>query len=285
MAEVSKAVLITGCSSGIGRATAERLHDHGWKVYATARNPDSIEDLASRGMKTLALDVTDEGSMERAVEQITDEEGMIGVLINNAGYSQSGAVEEVPLDQWRRQLETNVFGLVRMCQLVLPGMREQGWGRIVNLSSMGGRLTFPGGGAYHASKHAVEALSDALRFEVAEFGIRVIVIEPGLIKTRFGEAAVGSIDDAVSTTSGPYGEFNAAVSRETAGAYNGPMAKLGAGPEAVAKAIEKAIGSSRPKARYKVTPSARLSLAMRRMLPDRAWDAVMASRFPRPGKD
>jgi hypothetical protein len=111
------------------------------------------------------------------------------------------------------------------------------------------------------------------------------VIQPGLIKTRFGEAAVGSIDDAVSTTSGPYGEFNAAVSRETAGAYNGPMAKLGAGPEAVAKAIEKAIGSSRPKARYKVTPSARLSLAMRRMLPDRAWDAVMASRFPRPGKD
>jgi NAD(P)-dependent dehydrogenase (short-subunit alcohol dehydrogenase family) len=285
MAEVSKAVLITGCSSGIGRATAERLHDHGWKVYATARNPDSIEDLASRGMKTLALDVTDESSMERAVEQVTDEEGMIGVLINNAGYSQSGAVEEVPLDQWRRQLETNVFGLVRMCQLVLPGMREQGWGRIVNVSSMGGRLTFPGGGAYHASKHAVEALSDAMRFEVAEFGVRVILIEPGLIKTRFGEAAVGSIDEAASTTSGPYGEFNAAVSRETAGAYAGPMAKLGAGPEAVAKAIEKAISSNRPKARYKVTPSARLSLAMRAMLPDRAWDAVMASRFPRPGKD
>jgi len=141
--ESSKAVLITGCSSGIGRSTAELLNDKGWTVYATARRPESIADLAEKGCKTLALDVTDEESMTAAVKAVTDAEGAVGVLINNAGYSQSGAVESVPLDQVRRQFETNVFGLTRMCQLVLPGMRDQRWGKIVNISSMGGRLVFP----------------------------------------------------------------------------------------------------------------------------------------------
>ena len=282
MAEPSKAVLVTGCSTGIGRATAERLHEHGWNVYATARSVDSLSELAEKGIKTLPLDVTDEQSMKSAVDAVVKAEGAVGVLVNNAGYSQGGAVEEVPLEQWRRQLETNVLGLVRMCQLVLPGMRDQGWGRIVNISSMGGRLTFPGGGAYHASKHAVEALSDALRFEVAGFGVGVVLIEPGLIKTSFGETAVGSIQEA-TPDDGPYAKFNTAVARETAGAYSGPLARLGAGPEAVAKVIERAISSRRPRARYKVTPSARLSLAMRAVLPDRGWDAMMASQFPRPG--
>jgi NAD(P)-dependent dehydrogenase (short-subunit alcohol dehydrogenase family) len=186
------------------------------------------------------------------------------------------------MEQWRRQLETNVYGLVRMCQLVLPGMREQGWGRIVNLSSMGGRMTFPGGGAYHASKYAVEALSDALRFEVDGFGVKVVLIEPGLIKTRFGDTAVNSIHEA-TPDSGPYAAFNAAVAKETAGAYEGPMSKFGAGPEAVAKVIDKAISSRRPRPRYKVTASARVILGLRRILPDRAWDAFMSSQFPRPG--
>ena len=188
----SRAVLITGCSSGIGHATAERLLAGGWKVYATARRPDSIADLADKGAITLALDVTDESSMAAAVQAVTEAEGAVGVLVNNAGYSQSGAVESVPIDQVRRQFETNVFGLIRMCQLVLPGMREQGWGKIVNVGSMGGRLTFPGGGVYHATKYAVEALSDALRFEVRGFGVDVILIEPGLIVTGFGEVAVGA---------------------------------------------------------------------------------------------
>src|SRR6266540_3639977 len=193
MPEVSKAVLVTGCSSGIGRATAEHLADRGWTVYATARRPESIEDLADRGCTTLSLDVTDEASMRSAVEAVEQAEGAVGVLVNNAGYSQSGAVETLPLDSVRRQFETNVFGLVRMCQLVLPGMRRQGSGRIVNVSSMGGKLTFPGGGIYHATKHAVEALSDALRFEVKGFGVDVVVIEPGLIKTGFADAALGSM--------------------------------------------------------------------------------------------
>jgi NADP-dependent 3-hydroxy acid dehydrogenase YdfG len=193
MSDVSKAVLITGCSTGIGRATAERLAGHGWTVYATARRPESISDLEAKGCKTLALDVTDEASMQAAVRAVEEAEGAVGVLINNAGYSQSGAVESVPMDKVRKQFETNVFGLVRMTQLVLPGMRRQKWGRIVNLSSMGGKLVFPGGGYYHATKYAVEAISDALRYEVKGFGVDVVLIEPGLIVTNFGGTAAGSI--------------------------------------------------------------------------------------------
>jgi NAD(P)-dependent dehydrogenase (short-subunit alcohol dehydrogenase family) len=283
MAEVSRAVLVTGCSSGIGHATAERLAGAGWPVYATARRPESIADLAERGCHTLPLDVTDEGSTREAVSAVEKEEGAIGVLVNNAGYSQSGAIEGVPMERVRAQFETNVFGLLRMCQLALPGMRRQGWGRIVNVSSMGGRLTFPGGGAYHATKHAVEALSDAMRYEVRGFGVDVVVIEPGLIKTQFGETAAGSIGDADEQADDPYAPFNAAVGAATEGAYEGPLSRLGGGPETVARAIERAISARRPRTRYKVTPSARLILAQRRLLSDRAWDAFMRSQFPSPG--
>jgi NAD(P)-dependent dehydrogenase (short-subunit alcohol dehydrogenase family) len=281
MADVSKAVLITGCSTGIGRATAERLADGGWNVYATARRPDSIADLREKGCKTLALDVTDETAMRTAVSEVEAAEGAIGVLVNNAGYSQSGAVESVKPDDVRAQFETNVFGLVRMCQLVLPAMRRQGWGKIVNVSSMGGKLTFPGGGIYHGTKHAVEAISDALRFEVRGFGVDVIVIEPGLIKTQFAEAAVNKIESG-TTDSGPYGEFNAAVANATAGAYDGPLGKLGGGPDSVARKIQKAISKRRPRTRYPVTPSARMILGLHTVLPDRGWDAFTGSSFPRP---
>jgi NAD(P)-dependent dehydrogenase (short-subunit alcohol dehydrogenase family) len=281
MADSSRAVLITGCSTGIGRATAEHLASKGWTVYATARKPEAIQDLEAKGCRTLALDVCDEHSMQAAVSTVEQAEGAIGVLVNNAGYSQSGAVESVPLDQVRRQFETNVFGLVRMIQLVLPGMRRQGWGKIVNISSMGGKLTFPGGGFYHGTKHAVEAISDALRWEVRGFGIDVIVIEPGLIKTRFGDTAVDSIGPS-SSNGGPYAEFNQAVATATAGIYEGPMARLGAGPEAVARKIEKAISARKPKTRYPVTASARLALTQRKLLTDRMWDRVLASQFPQP---
>jgi NAD(P)-dependent dehydrogenase (short-subunit alcohol dehydrogenase family) len=281
MADVSKAVLITGCSTGIGRATAERLADSGWTVYATARRPDSIADLREKGCKTLALDVTDEASMGAAVSEVEAAEGAVGVLVNNAGYSQSGAVESVKPEDVRAQFETNVFGLVRMCQLVLPAMRGQGWGKIVNVSSMGGKLTFPGGGIYHGTKHAVEAISDALRFEVRGFGVDVIVIEPGLIRTQFAEAAVNKIESG-TTDNGPYAEFNAAVANATAGAYEGPLAKLGGGPDTVARKIEKAISKRRPRTRYPVTPSARVILGLHTVLPDRGWDAFTGSSFPRP---
>ena len=283
MARTARAVLITGCSTGIGRATAERLAKRdGWTVYATARKPESIEDLRQSGCKTLALDVTDEQSMRAAVEQVEQAEGAVWALINNAGYSQSGALESVPMGQLRAQFETNVFGLVRMCQLVLPKMRESRDGRIVNLSSMGGRLTFPGGGAYHATKYAVEALSDALRFEVSGFGIHVVLIEPGLIRTQFGEAAVGSMSGIEDEA--PYAKFNSAVAATTAGVYGGPLARLGARPDAVAKTIETALTKSRPKGRYPVTASARLMLGLRKVLPDRGWDALVGSTYPRPGR-
>jgi len=275
----SRAVLITGCSSGIGRATAERLAGRGWTVYATARRLDAISQLADAGCHLLELDVTDDESMRRAVAEVESRESAVGVLVNNAGYSLSGAVESVPLENARRQFETNVFGLARLSQLVLPGMRAQGWGRIVNVSSMGGKLTFPGGGWYHASKHALEALSDALRFEVRGFGVDVIVVQPGLIRTGFAEAAAGSIPVGHE----PYSAFNAAVGAATAGAYEGGLGRrLGGGPETVARAIDRAISAKRPRTRYRVTPSAPLLLTLRRLLPDRGWDAVVGRIYSQP---
>ena len=277
-------MLVTGCSTGIGRATAEHLATAGWTVYATARKLESIADLEDKGCRTLALDVNDEASMQAAVSAVEAAEGAVGVLINNAGYSQFGAIETVAMDAVRAQFETNVFGLVRMCQLVLGGMRRQGWGKIVNLSSMGGRFTFPGGGYYHATKHAVEALSDALRFEVRGFGVDVVIVEPGLIRTEFSGTGASGIE--AQAGDGPYNAFNADVGRSLTAAYEkGPLAKLGGPPEAVAEVIAKALGASRPRARYTVTPSARVLLTQRKLMPDRAWDAVMRSQFKTPGKE
>jgi NAD(P)-dependent dehydrogenase (short-subunit alcohol dehydrogenase family) len=279
---VSKAVLITGCSSGIGWATAKYLSDGGWRVYATARNVEKIAPLEESGCRLLAIDVTDENSMASAVEEVEREEGAVGALVNNAGYSQSGAVEAVPMEKVRAQFETNVFGLVRMCQLVLPGMRRQGYGRIVNLSSMGGKLTFPGAGFYHASKYAVEAVSDALRYEVEGFGIKVSIIEPGLIRTGFADAAVGSMDNE---DDGPYAGFDEAVARATTENYEkGPISRLAGEPEAVAQAIEQAISARSPRSRYAVTPSAHLLIGLRRLLPDGAWDATLRTTYPQPGR-
>ncbi|HEX3909380.1 MAG TPA: oxidoreductase [Solirubrobacteraceae bacterium] len=282
MSEPSKAVLITGCSTGIGRATALRLVGGGWKVYATARRLETLSELQAAGCETLALDVTDEQSMQAAVAQIEQAEGAIGVLINNAGYSQSGAIETVPLEAVRRQFETNVFGLVRLTQLVLPKMRSQRWGKIVNVGSMGGRLSFPGGGHYHATKHALEAISDAMRFELRGFGIDVVLLEPGLITTEFGEAATASMADVQMSGDDPYAKFNTTVGAVTKGAYDGPMKLFGGGPDRVAKVIERAIKRRNPPARITITPSAKLTLGMRKLMPDRLWEATMRAQFPQP---
>ena len=274
------AVLITGCSSGIGAATAADLAAHGHTVYATARRPETLKSLADQGCRTLALDVTDEESMAAAVAAVEREEGSVGVLVNNAGYSQSGAVESIPLDIIRKQFETNVFGLIRMSQLVLPGMRKASRGRIINIGSMGGKLTFPGGGIYHATKYAVEAISDAMRFEVQGFGVQIVLIEPGLITTEFAGTAVGSVDDLVD---GPYADFNSRVGAVTADIYQNAVAKLvGGGPESVAKVVRKAVVSKRPKARYTVTPSATLGILQRQLTPDKLWDLAMRTQFPVP---
>ena len=273
-------VLITGCSSGIGRATAVRLADRGMTVFASARRIDDIADLEGRGCRLLALDVTDEASMRDAVTAVEAATGAVGTLVNNAGYSQSGAIENVSMEDVRRQFETNVFGLARMCQLVLPGMRRERGGRIVNLSSMGGRFTFPGGGYYHASKHAVEAISDALRFEVRGFGVDVIIVEPGLIRTISARRPPIPSRPPTGLT-GTSRTRSRARSREVY--EKGPLARLGGPPEAVAEAIEQALAAERPKPRYTVTASARLLIAAHALLRDRGWDRMLRSRYPEPG--
>jgi len=279
---MAQAVLITGCSSGIGRATAERLAGRGFTVYATARKVASIADLEARGCRVLALDVTDEDSMRGAVETVIAEHGAVHALVNNAGYSQSGAIEEVPIADVRRQFETNVFGLVRMCQLVLPSMRARRAGRIVNVSSMGANFTFPGGGQYHATKYAVEAISDALRFEVAGFGIAVVIVQPGLIRTGFADTAAEAIRET-TPADGHYAMFNAAIAGSTKSAYErGPLARLGGGPGTVARTIERAITARSPRIRYRVTLSARLLIGQRALLTDAMWDRFLATQFPRP---
>ncbi len=230
----------------------------------------------------MQLDVTDADSRASAVAAIERAEGAVGALINNAGYGLHGAIETVSLEEARAQFETNFFGLVGLTQLVLPGMRRQGWGKIVNLSSMGGKLTFPGGGFYHASKHAVEALSDALRFEVAPFGINVIVIEPGLIKTEFGGTAISTVDNSAEDD-GPYGFFNQSVMLKIDGAYSGKLANAASGPDSVAKVIARAMGAKRPRTRYPVTAGAWILLGVRRVLPDKVFDYLLQKQYPSPG--
>jgi NAD(P)-dependent dehydrogenase (short-subunit alcohol dehydrogenase family) len=277
----SRAVLVTGCSSGVGAATVRRLAARGWKVYATARRPESLRDLEPVSQATLPLDLTSDASMAAAVGYVEAREGAVGALVNNAGYMQGGAVEVLTPEQIRCQFETNVFGLVRLTQLVLPGMRRQGWGRIVNVGSMGGRMTLPGGGIYHASKYALEALSDALRFEVRRFGIHVVVVQPGLIRSSFSSRAVGSIPAA---DSGPYADFHASVARATRDSYvQGFLGRLTGEPEHVAKVIARALEARRPRSRYKVTFMAHAVLGLRVILPDRLWDALLRLVYAQPG--
>ncbi|HZM65301.1 MAG TPA: oxidoreductase [Nakamurella sp.] len=284
-------ILITGSSSGIGRASALALHAEGRIVYATARRLDSIQDLADQGIHTLTLDVTDEDSMVHAVRVIEAESGPVAVLINNAGYGLYGAVEQVPMADIRRQFDTNFFGLVRLTQLVLPGMRRAGAGRILNVSSMGGRVTLPGGAFYHASKYAVEALSDALRMEVAQFGIDVVIIEPGPVKTPWNDIAVDSMQGAPTNVNGavdngagqdPYADYKQAVTASFASAQRGPLGRLASSAEDIAAVIVKAVTARKPRTRYLINAVAKGMLITRRLLPTRASDAVLARQYGLP---
>ncbi len=231
---------------------------------------------ALSGAVVRPLDVTDEASMRAVVDEIVAEHGRVGALVNNAGYGEYGAIEDVPMDAVRRQFETNVFGLARLVQLVLPSMRAAGQGRIVNMSSMGGRLTFPFGGYYHASKHAVEAISDALRVEVAPFGVQVVLVEPGLITTRFGETATGTMTGSTPDDS-PYAGATRSVEKAMAGSYENAL--LTAGPEAVARTVERALTTARPRSRYVVTPAARAMITARAFAPGKVWDRVVRMNF------
>ena len=275
------AVLLTGCSSGIGRASALAFHAAGHPVYATARRPDSIADLAASGILTFALDVTDEASMQAAVARVEADHGSVGVLVNNAGYALQGPVEEATMAEVRQQFDTNVFGLVRLCQLVLPGMRRAGRGRLVNVGSMGGRFTFPGGGFYHASKHAVEAISDALRYEVTPFGVRVVLVQPGPVQTAFADTAVATIQDPAEET-GPYAGFRRALGVRYAKAYDGRRTSLIVPPERVAATILRAATRAHPRPRYAVGTVARAMITARRLSPDVVFDRLIRSSFPTP---
>jgi short-subunit dehydrogenase len=307
MASVTRrdAVLITGCSSGIGRAAATSLHDAGFRVYATARKAETLAGLADLGIRTLTLDVTDEASMTQAVAATEDDAGAIGVLINNAGYGLYGPVEQQPMAEIRRQFETNVFGLIRLTQLVLPGMRRRRRGRILNVSSMGGRATLPGGAFYHASKYAVEAVSDALRMEVAQFGIDVVLIEPGPVNTPWNQVAADSLSTAVPDTgsgaapaggapaggstggggdpSDPYAAYKAAVAASFVTAHSGPLARLGSSADDVAAVITRAVTARRPRTRYLINPVAKSVVTLNRLLPGRAYDAVLRRQYKLPG--
>jgi NAD(P)-dependent dehydrogenase (short-subunit alcohol dehydrogenase family) len=277
MSMSSKIVLITGGSSGIGEATARRLHESGSIVYAGARRIDRMQSLADAGIHTVALDVTDDSSMVAMVDKIIGDHGRIDVLINNAGYGSYGAVEDVPLEEGRRQLDVNLFALARLTQLVTPQMRSQGSGKIVNISSIGGHFGEPLGAWYHASKFAVEGFSDSLRLELHEFGIDVIVIEPGVIRTEWGGGAL----DSAETYSG--GTAYGRQVRAMRALYEQADSR-GTEPGVVADAIVHAVNASRPKARYAVPFSAKAIIAAVTLTPDRVMDAgrrAVMARFGR----
>jgi len=280
---VQKTVLITGCSSGIGRAAARAFLDEGWTVYATARNPADVETLGEAGCELATLDVTDRADIDRVVDRVLDEEGAIDALINNAGYGQFGPIEDVPTAKVREQFDVNVYGPHRLIKAVLPGMRRERDGTIVNVSSVAGRVSFPGGGVYSGSKFAIEAMSDALRNEVAEYGIDVVVVEPGPVRTNFskraereagagdadGEAADGSQTGSSGLDrSGAYEEFYELFEDTQLLGGDGPGATE---PELVAAAIVDAASATRPPARVQPGTAARVGV-LARFLPDAVLD-------------
>lgn len=280
MTAISRAVLITGCSTGIGREIALTMARAGWAVYATARRLEAIADLETAGCRILPLDVTDDASRRAAVDAVVSAHGAVGVLVNNAGIQHLGATETVPLERTKEVFETNVFGALAMTQLVLPGMRAQRWGRIITVGSMNGRYPMPGMGAYGATKHALEAFSDALRYELRPFGVAVSLVQPGMVRTPLAHTAA---DRPVEAGADPaYAQFEADIVTTARTWESGPMARLGCGPEDVARVVAEAAASRRPRSRYRVAASAHLMLAARKALTDRAFDALLRTQFPSP---
>ena len=268
---VSKAALVTGASSGIGGSTARKLSSIGYTVYGAARRTDRLQELASDGIIPLGMDVTDGQSMQEGVARIIADAGRIDVLVNNAGYGSYGAVEDVDMDEARRQFEVNVFGAMNLTRLVLPPMRAQKSGTIVNITSMGGKIYTPLGGWYHGTKFALEALSDCLRLEVAPFGINVVVIEPGGIATEWGGIAAANLEK--TSGSGPYKAQAEAVGKSLRSEAN---ANRNSPPSVISDAIAKAVTARRPKTRYAVGFGARPLIAAGAVLSDRQFDALIS---------
>ena len=270
----TRTALVTGASSGIGEDTARKLQALGYVVYGAARRTDRLQALTTDGIRPLAMDVTDDSSMTAGVNRILEETGRIDVLVNNAGYGSYGAIEDVPIDEARRQFEVNVFGLGRLTQLVTPHMRTQGSGTIINISSMGGKLTTPLGGWYHATKYAVEALSDALRMELRPFGIDVVVVEPGGIRTEWASIAADHLEATAE------GSAYADQIRAVAGAMRSESNRRRySPPEVIARTVGKIITAHHPRTRYAVGFMAKPLIAARRILPDRAFDQLIGAAF------
>ena len=269
---MNKTALVTGASSGIGEETARTLHKLGYTVYAAARRTDRLKQLTAIGIHALTMDVTDDESMSSGIEKIITETGRIDVLVNNAGYGSYGAIEDVSLDEARRQFEVNVFGLGRLTQLVLPHMRAQRSGTIINISSIGGRFTTLLGGWYHASKHAVEALSDALRMETAPFGIDVVVIEPGLIRTEWSGIAANHLEETAE------GSAYASQIKAVANSMRSESTnKRQSPPSVIADTVKKIVTARKPRTRDVVGFAAKPLVTLRRILPDRAFDRLISA--------
>jgi NAD(P)-dependent dehydrogenase (short-subunit alcohol dehydrogenase family) len=260
-----RVILVTGASSGIGLATSLKLIEDGHTVYGGARRMAALGPIVDAGGQALSLDVTDEATMRAAVEEMLKREARIDVLINNAGYGSYGAVEDVPMEEARRQVEVNLFGLAGMTRLVLPHMRAQASGAIINISSMGGTIYFPLGAWYHATKHAVEAFSDCLRLEVKRFGIDVVIIAPGAIDTGFNAI----VRDQVLAASGD-GNYAEMAKGMAAAVVPG----RGSNPKVIADVIARAVAANRPRTRYRAGQYSRSLVWLRRLLPDRAFDRV-----------
>lgn len=265
-----KVILITGASSGMGYEAAKELASQGHTVYGAARRVEKIAPLASEGVRAIKLDVTDEDSCKKAVEKIVREQGRIDVLINNAGYGSYGAIEDVSLDEAHRQFDVNVFGVAALTKAVLPHMRKQHSGTIITTGSMGGRLVSFLGGWYHATKYSVEALSDALRMETKQFGINVVLIEPGCIKTNWGHIAADHL--AESAKGGAYEEVATKTAEGMHKLYSGNMMS---DPKVVVRAISRAVNARRPRPRYLIGTGAKPLVFMHAILPTRAFDWIM----------
>jgi NAD(P)-dependent dehydrogenase (short-subunit alcohol dehydrogenase family) len=266
---MNKFAFVTGASSGIGKAIAIQLISQGWTVFAAARRMDRMSELGQRGARLISLDLEDDTSIMAAVAMLLDEAGRIDALVNNAGYGAYGALEDVPLAEARRQVEVNLFGLARLTQLALPIMRQQGAGRIVNISSIGGRIHEPMGSWYHATKFAVEGLSDCLRMELKPFGIDVVVVQPGAIRTEWGAIARESL--LSNSSRGAYAD----LAHQTASLLAAADKNNGSPPEVVADAVRRALSARRPKTRYVVGAGARPLIALRWLLTDRGFDRTM----------
>lgn len=269
---MTKVAIITGASSGMGKSTAQNLLQQGYTVYGAARRVERMQDLQEKGMEVVALDLTDEESIEKAVHTILAKEGRIDILINNAGYGSYGSVEEVPLAEAKRQFEVNIFGLARLTQLIIPAMREQQSGRIVNISSMGGKIYTPFGAWYHATKFALEGWSDCLRLELKPFGIDVVVVEPGGIKTEWGGIAMDHLKKV--SGHGPYADMVNKVVQ----ANDQNQDKL-TPVEVLGKEIAKAATASNPKTRYLKGYLAKPLVRMRKWLGDKTFDKMIFSQL------